>query len=137
MLAPRLSVSPARPLYKLRFERFDIATKKQLIRIDLIKGDHSTELVTGKIPDIKRKLDALAARAPEYADEITIDLESYEYYGSTTISLDAYYYREENAEERKERLAKNNDLREQQKRIAEKQIADYRKRFPELFEEKE
>ena len=111
--------------------------KKQLIRIDLIKGDRNTELVTGKIPDIKKKLDALAARAPEYADEIVIEVEAYEYYGSTTISLDAYYYREENAEERKERLAKNNDLREQQKRIAEGQIADYRKRFPELFEEKE
>ena len=112
-------------------------TKKQLIRIDLIKHDHSTELVTGKIPDIKKKLDALAARAPEYADEITIEVEAYEYYESTVISLDAYYYREENDEERKERLAKNSALREQQKRIAEQQIADYRKRFPELFEEKE
>jgi hypothetical protein len=81
-----------------------MATKKQMMRIDLMKGDHPDDLVTGAIPEIKRRLDALVARAPEYADEIRIEIEAYEYYGSTRMSLDAYYYREENAEERKKRL---------------------------------
>jgi hypothetical protein len=107
-----------------------MATKKQMIRINLIQGDHNPELVTGKIPEIKKKLDVLAARAPEYADEITIELEAFEYYGSYTISLDAYYYREENDEERKARLADAKTYRDNERKRDLDMLRKLKEKYP-------
>ena len=99
-------------------------------RVDLLKGDHNTELVSGKIPAIKAKLDALALGAPEqYRDKITIELEPFDYYGSPSISLDAYYYRDETKEERDERLLKECGHSELQKRVRREMFEKLKKEF--------
>ena len=48
------------------------AMKKQLTKIYLIKDHHhSTSLISGKIPDIIKRLQELAAKVPEeYRDQI-------------------------------------------------------------------
>ena len=92
-----------------------MAKKKPQTRVDLIKGDRSVELITGNIPDIINKLQALAATVPEeHRDKIEIEIDTFDYYGCTTISLDAYYYRDETKEERAERLEEERVRKEQQ-----------------------
>lgn len=107
--------------------------KNPQTRVDLIKGDRSIELVTGKIPDIINKLQALAATAPEaHRDQIVIEIESFDYYGRSTISLDAYYYRDETKEERAERLEEER-VRREQREVADR--ANY-ERLKKQFEPK-
>ncbi len=104
--------------------------KKEQKRVNLIEGDHSTELVSGKIPDIISKLQTLATKAPEeYRDQIYIELESFDYWGCPAISLDAYYYRDETDTEQEERLARERATQEQRDRHERAELERLKKKF--------
>ena len=103
---------------------------KPLTKIYLIKEERSTYLISGKIPDIIKQLQELAAKVPEeYRDQIEIELESFDYYGCPTISLDAYYYRPETEQERTERLTKEKLAKEQRDKYEREQFEILKKKF--------
>ena len=104
--------------------------KEPRTKIYLIKEDRFTSLISGKIPDIIKRLQELAAKVPEeYRDQIEIELESFDYYGCPTISLDAYYYRPETEQERTERLTREKAAKEQRDQYEREQFERLKKKF--------
>ena len=103
---------------------------KPLTKIYLIKEDHSTSLISGKIPNIIKQLQELVAKVPEeYRDQIEVELESFDYYGCPTISLDAYYYRPETEQEHTGGLTKEKVAKEQRDKYEREQFERLKKKF--------